>query len=1565
MKNKYAIGLINNFVFIEFMVFLIEAKFSFQKIINNIIYLGGENFRYNHFSLNSKGDMIIDTTAFPGNKERRFFGLKKNGRPYFYDENNFETPYRSLYASNLENINQQKVEGESSFIIISKRNDSIIEEYLMSFSKEDNYVELYDFENNLIIANKSSEYFGKNIVSNVCSFFKAESRKDDNYNYYIAYIYSDNNKFKFYVQRNYFTSKNLTINYHKDTGNSKTTINKTIASCFETKAKKIVCFYYNNYKYTILAINESFSNTTINYTQFLDAPSKYNLFFKAIHFKKEVGAFIYYANDDDKKPFLSIKYCKNEDNMFYNYNNFGSISIGKKEFNSDAMLNDIIKINDYKICFIAPSYNKESLIIVILFLYNNDKNMSIRYYSYEMFNECQLKFFNDLRAFLFNNFISLAFSHCPQRECENNEDQHFSSLIIFNYPNSTSDNSIDLIQYLHLNNNIDNFNFSLDANINYDIENNIFGYIYKEIKILNYPENTSLIYKINESKIERNSALVEGQIETLIFPSNETFEGQNYTIEYAYVLTDPDYSEVNNYTSRVDDSYYDSSEETFYKKFEYIGRSIYFNITISEDLFSSCDDMCSLCYRRDNNSCVICKYNYTFNGTEKICLPNPLSQTTLEMTDTILSQTSNPYSSLLSTEFSSSYSSYLKSSAINTELESLEKNSITSLSKSEIFSSLPTSIPISESSLITTTFPKSISSTILTNNQTSFLNIKSTVKSTLIYALNSSIPASTSSSSLESSYLISNFTSLISSTNIDENSNKILLSTLPENQSSSFKDKITYPSSTFIKKKFNTIISTLPTSSNKIIISNSINNEEIKCNNKEVIKNECSDSITNEQIDEIYEYIKENIIKNSSKYSNIIIKSKNVIFQVSSMEAQKLNKINLSSIDLGLCEQTLKNKENLTNDDDLIVFKIDIKSYDLSLTYVKYEIYNPKSYKLISLDSCKNSSIIIKSPVNLAQNFDIIYESLNSSGYNLLNLNDSFYSDICSTYTSKNGTDISMSGRKTFLYDKNSNVSFCQTGCYLYYYDYTNKKAICRCAIQNEETVKDASQTSFTREDLGDSFYKTIENSNFLVMKCYKLVFSIEGQLNNIGSYIIIFFIFLFILFFIWNCIKGNKTLDRYIIEFFKNKTNQSRIKYTDFDKKSLFNTKERKKNNKRETTNVKKKYSGNIKQNGNTSKKIVRTKKKKLTQMISNIKDKSLITFNIKKLQINKNKINAYINNGNKSENINKIKKSNFPPKKKIYFTNRSIKKSGTVKVATKIFFNPNNSSSQSLNKKSNDNLMLKQMNSLIDNSSKKNILKIKKKSKLKSIFLKDNIKDKNKENQLLLKNKFNDEELNSLEYENALIEDKRTYCQYYWSLIKKKQIILFTFISSNDYNLFPVKICLLLLSFSLFFTINGFFFTDETMNRIYEDNGYYDIIYQIPQILYSTLISSLFSTIFKRLSLSEKQLLSIKKEKNILKAKEMTYKTRKNLKIRIVLFHIIGLLFMVFFWYFISCFCAVYKNTQIILIKDTLLSFMISMVYPFGINLFPGMFRIPSLRSIKKDKKYLYNIGKILSFL
>ena len=227
------------------------------------------------------------------------------------------------------------------------------------------------------------------------------------------------------------------------------------------------------------------------------------------------------------------------------------------------------------------------------------------------------------------------------------------------------------------------------------------------------------------------------------------------------------------------------------------------------------------------------------------------------------------------------------------------------------------------------------------------------------------------------------------------------------------------------------------------------------------------------------------------------------------------------------------------------------------------------------------------------------------------------------------------------------------------------------------------------------------------------------------------------------------------------------------------------------------------------------------------------------------------------------------------------------------------------------------------------------------------------------------NDQELNTLEYNVAIELDRRTYFQYYFSLLKKKHLILFTFIPINDYNLMTIKISLFLITFSLFLSINGFFFTDDEMKKNYENNGIYNIILQIPKIIYSTIISSIINIILKTLSLSEKNILELKEitdnDKKLTKSKEI----KISLKIKFFIFFILSFLIMGFFWYFISCFCAVYINTQIILIKDSIISFCISMIYPFGLNLLPGILRIPALRAKNKNKICLYKTSLIFALI
>ena len=151
--------------------------------------------------------------------------------------------------------------------------------------------------------------------------------------------------------------------------------------------------------------------------------------------------------------------------------------------------------------------------------------------------------------------------------------------------------------------------------------------------------------------------------------------------------------------------------------------------------------------------------------------------------------------------------------------------------------------------------------------------------------------------------------------------------------------------------------------------------------------------------------------------------------------------------------------------------------------------------------------------------------------------------------------------------------------------------------------------------------------------------------------------------------------------------------------------------------------------------------------------------------------------------------------------------------------------------------------------------------------------------------------------------------------------------------------------------------------MHEISVSHGTYDFIYRIPRIIYSAIINIVIDTTLKTFSLTENSLLFLKRmdiKKNYIKESK---KIRKQLQCRCIIFFLLSLAFMFLFWYFVSCFCAVYSNTQFILIKDTLTSFGLSMLYPFGLNLLPGLFRIQALKA--KTKKFLYTISKIIQLL
>ena len=239
---------------------------------------------------------------------------------------------------------------------------------------------------------------------------------------------------------------------------------------------------------------------------------------------------------------------------------------------------------------------------------------------------------------------------------------------------------------------------------------------------------------------------------------------------------------------------------------------------------------------------------------------------------------------------------------------------------------------------------------------------------------------------------------------------------------------------------------------------------------------------------------------------------------------------------------------------------------------------------------------------------------------------------------------------------------------------------------------------------------------------------------------------------------------------------------------------------------------------------------------------------------------------------------------------------------------------------------------------------------------------KNKNKEDKDKYISNHNIFEINTLEYNLAILHDKRACYEYYFSLIKIKHPIYFAFCPINDFNSRIIKLDLFFLSFSVFYAINFAFFDEKMIHKIYEDKGKYDIIYFLPKITISFLATHIISIILKYIFLSERNIITIKHQSTYTQMTYISENVIKRLLIKYTLFYVLSIIFLVFFWLLLSSFGAVYQNTQIFVIKNTCISFAMNLIYPLFFNIIPCIFRMISLSS---KSNYLYNFSKFLQII
>ena len=744
-----------------------------------------------------------------------------------------------------------------------------------------------------------------------------------------------------------------------------------------------------------------------------------------------------------------------------------------------------------------------------------------------------------------------------------------------------------------------------------------------------------------------------------------------------------------------------------------------------------------------------------------------------------------------------------------------------------------------------------------------------------------------------------------------------------------------------------------------------------------------------EDIEEITKNIEN--IKPKTSSSGITINAYNTEEDID--ELMKINP-NLTYVDLGDCNDKLKQAYNLPSDTKLFVLGIDTPNLlkSSSINNFNFEIYLSNGTQIKNKSACENIKISISSYIKEPESikFDKAIEFSNL-GYDIYNKTNIFYTDACSP-AADNGNDITLNDRMKYYYP--SNISICNEGCDYVDINYEMQRFICECNAYNNETNKQEEKINKEEEEYEQSYLEYfLSLINYKIIICNNLFFQFSSFYYNAGFYIsfstLLICIILMMIF--WKL--GIKKIR---IIFYRNIPTKIKLE-------ELFKKQEKKRNEnlnnegKMNIINCNKSSISDIKKDEHNtiygpSINIIRKPSKRKT--VENNKND-----NIFYLPKNNNKNALYIdNNGEKDYN----QKNNFNEKDIIITKIRGSKSSAKIELNNQLnnqsfdgfesndkiislienIKNEKNCEKKIMKKsfknrkrmeKSNNHKLIYLLNKN-EKSSKRNDETYKQYNNNKTKLNLDNMKyneEKDKEEELNLDINFdhliksNDDEIdrreiNVIPFKQALRLDKRSFLIIFISVLTNQIGALNLFYYINPYSHFSLKLSIYLFELLLDLTMNCFLYTDDVVSEKFHNDGQLTILTSLTLSVISNIISSIVVFIISKITnyedLIEAIIKYVKNKRNFFNNLE---RLLKYIKIRVGFYFFLQLLFIFLMTYYLFIFCTVYHQSQRSIMVNYIIGTCISLATSVGLTIIITTLRILSL----KYKHYnLYNTSRYI---
>ena len=214
-----------------------------------------------------------------------------------------------------------------------------------------------------------------------------------------------------------------------------------------------------------------------------------------------------------------------------------------------------------------------------------------------------------------------------------------------------------------------------------------------------------------------------------------------------------------------------------------------------------------------------------------------------------------------------------------------------------------------------------------------------------------------------------------------------------------------------------------------------------------------------------------------------------------------------------------------------------------------------------------------------------------------------------------------------------------------------------------------------------------------------------------------------------------------------------------------------------------------------------------------------------------------------------------------------------------------------------------------------------------------------------------YSDSDLNNLDLYDAIIYDKRPFCKFYWSQLQEKQSIINTFFVKDELEPYHIKVLCFLFGIALYFTLNALFYTESYISEQFNSGGSVNFLNlmksELTRCLYSSMVGIAVSFFLSCISSSKMRIKSlIKREKNPDRFRQESIEIIRNLRKKIIIFLIVNYILLFLYWYYVSAFCFCYKNTQVSWLIGGLITWGITLVFPFILCLFIAIFRYLGLK-------------------